>query len=68
MSVRRKQRIFRTLTVIAIFAAAALIFWYFLRYLTSEPSAPRESEVVGYHAVLSCTASPIMEPPSSELG
>jgi hypothetical protein len=45
MSSRSKQRLVRRLIVIAIFAVAFIIFWYFLRYLTSEPSSPRDSSL-----------------------
>ena len=36
MSVRKKQRLIRQLIVIAIFAVAFALFWFFLRYLTTE--------------------------------
>ena len=43
MSTRSKKRLVRRLVVILIFVVAFVIFWYFLRYLTSEPSPPRDS-------------------------
>jgi hypothetical protein len=40
---RRKQRLRRRLIVVAIFVAAFMIFWFFLRYLTAEKDTPSES-------------------------
>jgi len=43
MSTRAKNRLVRRVIVILIFAVAFVIFWYFLRYLTREPSPPGDS-------------------------
>ena len=40
---RRKQRLRRRLLVIAIFVGAFMIFWYFLRYITTEKDSPSSS-------------------------
>jgi hypothetical protein len=68
MSTRRKNRLVRRLIVILIFVVAFVIFWYFLRYLTSEPSPPRDSGAISSPAVLPCTACLILGATSSEQG
>jgi hypothetical protein len=46
MSPRSKRRLVRRLTVIAIFALAAIIFLFFLRYLTTEGPPSQDSGAV----------------------
>lgn len=68
MSTRSKNRLVRRLIVILIFAVAFVIFWYFLRYLTSEPSPPRDSGATSSPAVLPHAACVILGATSSERG
>jgi len=49
ISPRIKKRLVRRLTVISIFAVAAIIFWFFLRYLTTEGNPSQESGVVSFY-------------------
>jgi predicted RNA-binding Zn-ribbon protein involved in translation (DUF1610 family) len=46
MSTRKKKRMVRRLVMISIFAVAFLLFWLFLRYLTSEKGTSQDSGVV----------------------
>ena len=46
ISTRRKKRLIRRLIVISIFTLAFLVFWLFLRYLTSEKSPTQDSGAV----------------------
>ena len=55
MSTRTKKRLVRQLVVIAIFAVALVIFLFFLRYLTTEPSPSQNSGAVSSH--LTCSPS-----------
>ena len=48
MSTRSKKRLIRRLIVISIFALASIIFWLFLRYLTTEKSSSQDSMAVSY--------------------
>ena len=43
MSTRSKKRLIRRLVVISIFALAFIVFWFFLRYLTTEKSPSQDS-------------------------
>jgi multidrug efflux pump subunit AcrB len=52
MSTRSKKRLVRRLIVILIFAVAFVIFWYFLRYLTSERIPAPDSGATSSTAVL----------------
>jgi hypothetical protein len=47
--VRRSQSLARKLIVITTFAVAGLLFWFFLRYLTTERSTPPDSGEVNLH-------------------
>jgi hypothetical protein len=47
MSVRKKQRLVRQLTVIGIFAVAFVLFYFFLRYLIREPKPASDTGAVG---------------------
>ena len=40
LGTRRKNRLKRRLITIAIFAAISLIFWLFLRYMTTDRQPP----------------------------
>jgi uncharacterized membrane protein YvbJ len=42
MSARARKRLVRRAVVITIFLLAFLIFWFFLQYLTKEPSSPQD--------------------------
>jgi preprotein translocase subunit SecG len=55
MSTRSKKRLIRRLVVISIFAAAFLVFWLFLHYLTTEKSPSQDSGAVSSH--LTCSLS-----------
>jgi preprotein translocase subunit SecG len=46
MSDRSKKRLIRRLVVISIFALAFIVFWLFLRYLTTEKSSSQDSRAV----------------------
>ena len=48
MSTRSKKRLVRRLVVISIFAVAFLLFWFFLRYLTTEKNPSQDSGAVSY--------------------
>ncbi len=48
MSTRSKKRLIRRLVVISIFALAFIVFWLFLRYLTTEKSPSQDSGAVSY--------------------
>jgi hypothetical protein len=43
MNPRKKKRLIQQFTAISIFALAAIIFWLFLRYLTTEGSPSQDS-------------------------
>jgi len=47
MNARSKKRMVRRLIVISIFILAFLVFWLFLRYLTTDRSASQDSGTVG---------------------
>jgi hypothetical protein len=47
MSYRSKKRLIRRLTVIAIFAVAFMLFWFFLRHITTEQMPPSDSGAIG---------------------
>ena len=51
MSPRSKRRLIRRLTVIAIFALAAIIFLIFLRYLTTEGNPSQDSGAVSFQLI-----------------
>lgn len=53
ISSRFKKTFTRRLTVISIFAVAAIVFWFFLRYLTTERSPSQDSGAVTFHATCS---------------
>jgi hypothetical protein len=55
MSPRSKRRLVRRLTVISIFALAAIIFLFFLRYLTTERTPSPDSGAVS--SQLTCSLS-----------
>jgi hypothetical protein len=55
MSTRSKKRLVRRLVVISIFAVAFIVFWLFLRYLTTEKSSSQDSGAVSSH--LTCSLS-----------
>ena len=44
MSSRTKKRLIKQLIMITIFAAAFILFLFFLRYLTTERMPPSDSE------------------------
>jgi len=46
ISTRKKKRLIRRLIVISIFALAFIMFWFFLRYLTTEKSPAQDSGTV----------------------
>jgi hypothetical protein len=46
ISSQTKHRLIRRLIVIAIFTVAFALFWYFLRYLTTEPRPASDSGAV----------------------
>ena len=47
VSSRQRKRIWQRVTLLAIFAAAFLIFWFFLRYITTE-RIPSEGTPTGF--------------------
>jgi hypothetical protein len=53
LSTRRKKRLARRLLVISIFAVAFAVFWFFLRYLTTERAPSQDSSVVTIHLMQS---------------
>jgi len=53
ISERSKKRLVRRLVVITIFAAAFIMFWFFLRYLTTERMPASDSGAVGSPATYS---------------
>jgi ABC-type bacteriocin/lantibiotic exporter with double-glycine peptidase domain len=52
MRTRAKKRLIRQLVMISIFGAALVLFWIFLRYITTDHVAPSDSG-----AILHVTAS-----------
>jgi hypothetical protein len=43
---RTKKRLLRRLVVISIFGAALVLFWFFLRYMTTDHVAPSDSGAI----------------------
>jgi len=55
LSPRTRSRLMKRLVVVAIFAFAFVLFWFFLRYLTTERAPSEGSGIVSSH--LTCIPS-----------